>query len=150
MNRWGEWPCIVCYACMIWMICWQLEHHTWMQKSTRWRGDAICLFPIPPYYGSRSGGLGSPGDSVFFKTRGRWEAPGELGVFNGSWSPPVSQTILLLVLRGTVPPYYVLGLHISEAGWFQDPKCSNWVHSHFSISGPSQAIVFPKKKTSNT
>lgn len=93
-------------------------------------------FPHSTIYGSRSGGLGSPGDSVFFKTSWQmgssWRVGGGgVAYFNGSWSPPVSQTILLLVLRGGAT-YYRLGLHLSEAGWFQDPKFSNWVH--FAIS----------------
>ena len=91
----------------------------------------ICRFPHSTIYSSRCGGLGSLGDSVFFKTHGRWEAPGELG-------PPVSQTILLLVLSRGVPhstAYYLLGLHLSES--LDDFKIQNFqivVHSHFSIS----------------
>lgn len=46
--------------------------------------------------------------------------------------------------------YYLLGLHISEAGMISRSKIFQIVvHSHFSISGPSHAIVFPPKKTSN-
>ena len=92
---------------------------SFLPKNVRriWHKLRVYLsFPHSTNYGSRSGGLGSPGDSVFFKTSWQMGNSWRVGgvVLHTSMTVEAHQFLKQSCCwcLGGVPTYYRLGLHI--------------------------------------
>lgn len=98
---------------------------SFLPKNVRriWHKLRVYLsFPHSTIYGSRSGGLGSPGDSVFFKTSWQMGSSWRVGGVQWQLKPTGFSNNSVAGAYGGGATYYLLGLHLSEAGMISRSK----------------------------